>query len=63
MEQHFSACRYTEALQISEEAIASLKVSVGPDNPNVATAIATKVVRNRPPSTCTVILCHNRLQT
>ena len=39
-------CRFLEALQISEEAILLLKISVGPDNPNVATALATKVFKN-----------------
>ena len=35
--------RFAEALKLCEAAVAKLKVAVGPDNPNVATALAIKV--------------------
>lgn len=39
--------RYAEALKLCEEALAMLRIALGPDNPNVATALAVTV---HPPS-------------
>lgn len=37
--------RFSEALSLVDTAIAMLRVAVGPDNPNVATALAIKVTK------------------
>ena len=44
--------RFAEALKLCEAAVAKLKVAVGPDNPNVATALAIKVHCLQPTLNC-----------